>query len=88
MTVIHPSLFKVIKRFPERRDEIRHLLDHSEVFRNMCEDYRQCKEAILYWSDQGSEESLVRTSEYMELLQDLETEITTCLNINQLSREA
>ena len=75
MAVVHPSIFQVIRRFPERREEILQLYHSSELFRTTCRDYRKCKEALLYWSSLGSEVSSARRAEYGELLHSLESEI-------------
>ena len=88
MAVFHPSIFQVIRKFPEHREEILHLYNNSELFRNTCCDYKKCKEALLYWSSLGSEESSVRRAEYGELLDSLESEITNYLAESGLPREA
>jgi hypothetical protein len=88
MAVFHPSIFQVIRRFPEHREEILHLYKNSELFRNTCKDYKKCKKALLYWSSLGSEESSVRRAEYEDLLQSLESEIITYLAGCGLPREA
>jgi len=88
MAVFHPSIFQVIRKFPEHREEILHLYNSSELFRNTCRDYRKCKEALLYWSSQGSKVSSVRRAEYGELLHSLESEIIYYLTGNGLPREA
>ena len=88
MAVFHPSIFQVIRKFPEHREEILHLYNNSELFRNTCCDYKKCQEALLYWSSLGSEESSVRRAEYGELLHSLESEIIYYLAGNGLPREA
>ena len=88
MAVFHPSIFQVIRKFPEHREEILHLYNNSELFRNTCCDYKKCKEALLYWSSLGSEESSARRAEYRELLDSLESEITNYLAESGLPREA
>ncbi len=88
MAVFQPSIFQVIRRFPEHREEILHLYKKSDLFRNTCSDYTKCKKALLYWSSLGSEESSVRRAEYEDLLQSLESEIITYLAGSGLPREA
>ena len=88
MAVFHPSIFQVIRKFPEHREEILYLYNNSELFRNTCCDYKKCKEALLYWSSLGSEESSERRVEYGELLLSLESEIIYYLAGNGLPREA
>ncbi|MGW8195481.1 MAG: hypothetical protein ACWGOX_14580 [Desulforhopalus sp.] len=75
MAVIHPGIFQVLKRFPEQKEEIFKCFSDSDSFRSLCEDYKQCSEALQFWSRVGSAESLLRKSEYEELLQSLELEI-------------
>jgi hypothetical protein len=41
----------------------------------MCEDYRQCAEALRHWNESASEEAPARRKEYAALLRDLEAEI-------------
>ena len=87
MALIHPSIFKVIKRFPEHRNGILALYHKSELFRNTCQDYTKCEEALLYWSHRDSEESSVRQAEYEELLLSIENEIINFLTGGVLPRE-
>jgi hypothetical protein len=88
MAVVHPGIFQVIKRFPERREDILHVYNSSDAFRTACSDYRKCKEAFLYWSSLDSEESSVRREEYGELLHSLESEIINYLAEGGLPIEA
>ncbi len=75
MSVIPPSLFIVMKRFAERKNAIRRLFMGSEKFRNICEDYQRCAEAVQHWNHSASEEAPARREEYAALLRDLEEEI-------------
>jgi hypothetical protein len=75
MTVIPPSLFIVLKRFPERKDCIKRLFRENDNFQSICEDYRNCAEAVRYWNRSESEEAPARREEYAALLRDLEEEI-------------
>lgn len=88
MAVIHPSIFEVIKRFPEHRSGILDLYHKNELFRNTCQDYKKCKEALFYWSSLDSENSAMRRSEYGELLLSLENEIINDLTGGVLPKEA
>ena len=45
--VIYPSLYRVIERFPELREDVLRLFYECEGFRNTCDDYNQCNEARL-----------------------------------------
>ncbi len=75
MAVIHPGVFSVVKRFPEQRAVIMRRFKDSESFQALCEDYKQCSDALQYWSQVDSDKSLLQKAEYKELLQSLEFEI-------------
>jgi hypothetical protein len=75
MTVIPPGLFIVLRRFPERKDCVKRLFEENDNFRSVCEDYRNCAEAVQYWNQSESEEASVRREEYAAILRDLEGEI-------------
>lgn len=76
MTVIYPSLFQVFKRFPDSRNVLHHLYVSDESFPSLCDNYRQCSEAVRYWADSKDEIAPERHREYQELLNALEMEIT------------
>lgn len=80
MTVIHSSLFLIIKRFPECKESIRRLYRESENFQEACEDYQKCADALRYWNKSDSEEAPARRDEYTDFLRDLELEIARILN--------
>lgn len=75
MAVIQTGIFTVIKRFPGHKDAIRHLYRENDNFQIMCEDYRKCVDAHLYWNESGSKEASVRTMEYETLRGEIETDI-------------
>ena len=80
MTVVHSSLFYVVKRFPNHKDTIRKFLKENEDFKIICDDYRLCFEALKRWNQSESEEAPARKSEYADLLHGLELEISQILN--------
>ena len=80
MAVIKSSLIHVLKRLPEHKDAIRQLFRKNENFQTICDDYRQCAEALDRWNGSTSEVAPARRNEYAELLQDLESEILQTLN--------
>jgi hypothetical protein len=80
MPVIAPALFTVLKRFSERKDCIKRLFRENDNFRNVCEDYQNCTEALRYWNQSESDEAPTRREEYGMLQQDLEAEILEHLN--------
>ena len=75
MAVIYPGIFQVLKRFPEQREEIVKCFNDNDFFPALCQDYKQCSEALQFWSRKDSDESLQRKAEYEELLHSLEVEI-------------
>lgn len=87
MTVIHPSIFHVMKRFPEQRGEIVKRFDGSEAFQVLCEDYKQCSQALQFWSHVDSAESIWIEAEYKELFRSLESEIRQYLLTDRLKYE-
>ena len=83
MAVIHPGLFLVLRRFPERKDDLRQIYYKSKSFQSVCHNYQKCSEAIRYWDKSEHEEAADRHQEYKDLLHDLELEI-----IEHLKEEA
>ena len=75
MPVIRTNIFTVMKRFPDRKDSIKRLYKRNSDFQTICEDYRKCMEAYLYWDKSGSKEAYERREEYAMLREELETEI-------------
>ena len=87
MAVVHPSVFQVMKRFPEQRGIIVRRYSGSESFRALCDDYKQCSDALQFWNCLGSNESSLRQAEYEELLQSLESEILLYMQGGRLKSE-
>jgi hypothetical protein len=79
MPVIHPSLFVVMKRFPDRKDAVRQMYRTIENFRGICHNYQKCSEALRYWIESEDEHAPDREKEYSALLHELELEITKSL---------
>lgn len=80
MSVIHPSLFLVMKRFPDREDILRRMYLRNETFKSICEDYQKCEEALRYWSKSERAEAQERQREYLDLLYELNSEIQQSLD--------
>ena len=80
MSIIEIHPFSVMERFPNRKDAIKRLFRESETFQSMCEDYRECTQALRYWRQSVSEEASIRMEEYAKLAGDLEAEIIQNLN--------
>jgi hypothetical protein len=79
MTVIHPGLFLLLRRFPNHKDAIRRVYHSSESFQSICHNYQKCSEALDYWAKSSRLEAPDRYLEYKMLLQELEMEIKNSL---------
>ncbi len=79
MPVIHPSLFIVMKRFPDRKDPVRQMYRTNKGFQDICHNYQKCSEALNYWVESEDEHAAEREKEYSALLLELELEITKSL---------
>ena len=80
MTVINSSVFQVLEKFPGRSDDIKRLFRENREFHTICEDYRQCAEALHHWSQSSEKEAPARRREYALLRQELMDEI--CLYLS------
>jgi hypothetical protein len=76
MPVIHPSLFIVMKRFPDRKETVRQMYRTSKSFQDICRNYSKCSEALRYWAASEDEDAPEREKEYSALLHELELEVT------------
>jgi len=81
MPIAYTGLPIVLAEFPEHQERIKRLFKRNEAFQCLCEDYRQCFEALKYWNRCDSEEAQARGEEYERLLRDLAEEIL--LNVNE-----
>ena len=81
MTVIKSSVFHVLEKFPDRAGDIKRLYKENQEFQTMCEDYRQCAEALHHWNQSNEKEALARRREYAQLFQELVDEI--CLYLKE-----
>lgn len=86
MTVINRRVFHVLEKFPDRSGEIKRLFKESPVFQTICEDYRQCVEALHHWNQSKAKEAPARSEEYATLLRDLEVEILQSLDEFRLGK--
>ena len=80
MRVINSAIFIILERFPDSKDAIKRLFRANSEFQTLCEDFRQCNQALVYWSQSNKTEAPARRKEYKELLGQLETEIYRFLN--------
>lgn len=80
MTVIKSGVVHVLEQFPARAGEIKRLYKASQDFQTVCDDYRQCAEALHHWNQSHAKEATARRDEYEQLFQELTDEI--CLYLN------
>ena len=80
MPIGYTGLPLVLSKFPDHKDKIKRLFRENESFQSLCEDYRQCSEALKYWNQSAAEEAPARGEEYGTLLRDLAEEILQFVN--------
>jgi hypothetical protein len=80
VTIIKSSVFHVLEKFPDRCEDIKRLYKDNQDFQIICEDYRQCAEALRHWSQSHEKEAPARRQEYAFLQQELVDEICQYLN--------
>ena len=83
MPIAYTGLPIVLAKFPEHQEKIKRLFKRNETFQTLCEDYRQCFEALKYWNLSDSEKAPARREEYKTLLRDLAEEILQNVNESQ-----
>jgi hypothetical protein len=81
VAVIKGSVFHVLEKFPDRNGEIKRLYIQNREFQTVCDDYRQCAEALHHWNHSHEKEAPLRRQEYAQLFQELMDEI--CLYLNE-----
>lgn len=80
MTIIKSGVVHVLEQFPARAGEIKRLYKASQDFQTVCDDYRQCAEALRHWHQSHGKEARIRRQEYEQLLHELTDEISQYLN--------
>ena len=80
MSVINLAIFFVMEKFPDRRDLVKRLFSASANFQTLCEDFRQCSEALRYWIQSMETDAPARRLEYKALQRELAGEIVRFLN--------
>ena len=65
--------------FAGREKLIERVFGESASFRTLCEDYRQCNDALQRFEVRSSVESVPRSQEYADLLVELGSEIQNWL---------
>ena len=83
MKKIHADLSILISRFPDREETLSKLFRKSKKFRDICRDYRKCKEAFDHWNQPDVKDPLMRKEEYAALLHELKSEIIQNLDENK-----
>ena len=78
--VIKPGIFAVIKLLPDHEKSIKRLFKESELFRDLCENYQKCAEALQHWNASNLEEASARREEYTTLLWEIEADIVQEIN--------
>ena len=73
-TNVASSLQLVSKQFPLLREQLAVLFERDPVFRELCDDYEACVQAL------AKQVSLALQSEYSALRLRLETELLGCLD--------
>ena len=68
---MHKELYNMLERFPEYRGNIIELFNSNEDFKSLCDDYWQCKNALLKFREHVLEDAQVE-NEYRQLCMDLE----------------
>ena len=81
VAVIKGGVFHVLEKFPDRAEDIKRLFRESQQFQNICEDCRQCAEALQHWNQSHRKEAVTRRREYEQLFQEVMDEI--CLYLNE-----
>ena len=77
------AIRELIEAFPEHSEAIERACAESSCFRSICEDFRECSEALIHWNKIISSEAGTRTEEYRELLRELEQEILGWLEVRK-----
>jgi hypothetical protein len=80
VTVIKSSVFMSWKNFRTAMGKLNACIKNRE-FQTVCEDYRQCAEALHHWNQSHEKEAPIRRQEYAQLFQELMDEI--CLYLNE-----
>ena len=67
------------KRFPNESEAIARVMAEDSDFRDICEDFRDCMNALQYWSHSDEPEAETRVNQYRALIDELEKEIVEAL---------
>lgn len=67
------------ERYPDKKEGIDRLMVEDPKFRNVCEDYDICVNALRYWTNSKEPEAEIRVKEYRTLVRELEEEVVEAL---------
>ena len=67
------------ERFPDKIQIIDQLMAEDPGFRDICEDYDICVNALEHWTNSTEPEAEIRVNEYRTLAQQIEDEVIECL---------
>lgn len=73
------KLAAAISRFADRSNLLHQLILQNPDFRSLCEDYGEAVAAFKYWSTDNNPVSSQRKSEYLRLIEELESDIRAYL---------
>lgn len=79
MNAHRDTLTLIQKSFSGQGELIERAFRENRPFRSLCEDYRECNEAVGRWRHRRSADALQRLREYEELLVELDREVQACL---------
>jgi len=74
------ELNNILERFPEFSGKIIELFNSNGEFKSLCEDYLQCKNALVKFSDNVLKDTRIE-NEYKALCLDLEQEALHFFNV-------
>lgn len=78
--MISVNISRVVNRFPGHKSGIIRRFHDDGTFREVCEDYLTCLDALEYWQQSDRAEFASRKKEYEMLLGELEEEILRNFN--------
>ncbi len=74
------GLARLMLRWPERRDNLRHKAVHDRHFRDLCQAYEEAWTAVDYWSNSSATVGPERAQEYRSLAKETEDDILQALS--------
>jgi hypothetical protein len=84
MTRATATLCLLREAFPGRDRLVEKAYRDNRVFRELCDDYRRCRDALDSWQQRKDEGTEERLREYTELLAELAAEIEVWLQAMEI----